>query len=35
MIFSALPNESFSGLPQDYQNARVWIDADSCDRKEN
>ncbi len=29
MIFSALPNESFSGLPQDYQNARVWIDADS------
>jgi outer membrane lipoprotein-sorting protein len=29
IVFSALPNEPFSGLPDNYQNARVWIDADT------
>ncbi len=29
MDFSALPKEPFSNLPNQYQNARVWIDADS------
>jgi outer membrane lipoprotein-sorting protein len=28
MVFSALPGEPFSNLPNEYQNARVWIDAD-------
>jgi|GEM_PF-2672977 len=27
--FSALPGEPFTGLPDNYQNARVWIDAGS------
>lgn len=29
MVFSALPGEPFGDLPNKYQNARIWIDADS------
>jgi outer membrane lipoprotein-sorting protein len=29
IVFSALPKEPFSELPDEYQNARVWIDADT------
>ena len=29
MVFSALPGEPFHNLPNEFQNARVWIDADT------
>ena len=29
MVFSAMPGEPFHDLPNDYQNARIWIDAGS------
>jgi len=29
IVFSALPGEPFHELPNEYQNARVWIDADT------
>ncbi|MCK9591622.1 MAG: DUF4367 domain-containing protein [Methanoregula sp.] len=29
LVFSALPGEPFHDLPNEYQNARVWIDADT------